>query len=108
MTRENYPCINLLVLSTTERAKKVGERIVAARKRRGMSQVDLSKVLAERYGRDPESVRRTLVNNETGKNSPRLHFLEAIADATGQPLEFFAVEDGGDEDGDPVRFREAV
>ncbi len=96
------------MLTTKERAKAVGERIVAARKRLGMSQVDLAKQLAERYGRDSESVRRTLVNNETGKYSPRLHFLEAIAEATSQPLEFFAVEDGGDGDGATVPFREAV
>jgi len=96
------------MLTTKERAQKVGERIVAARKRKGMSQVELSKVLAERYGRDPESVRRTLVNNETGKYSPRLHFLEAIAAATEQPLAFFAVEEGGEADGEAVPFREAV
>jgi transcriptional regulator with XRE-family HTH domain len=96
------------MLTTKERAQAVGERIVAARKRKGMSQVDLAKSLAERYGRDSESVRRTLVNNETGRYSPRLHFLEAIAEATDQPLEFFAVEDLGDGDGDPVPFREAV
>lgn len=96
------------MLTTKERAERVGARIVAARKRRGMSQVDLSRVLAARYGRDPESVRRTLVNNETGKYSPRLHFLEAIAEATGQPLEFFAVEEGGGAVGDAVPFREAV
>lgn len=96
------------MLTTKERAQKVGERIVAARRRQGMSQVDLAKALAERYGRDSESVRRTLVNNETGKYSPRLHFLEAIAEATGQPLEFFAVEEGGDGDGEPVPFPEAV
>lgn len=96
------------MLTTKERAQKVGERIVAARKRKGMSQVDLSKALAERYGREPESVRRTLVNNETGKYSPRLHFLQAIAEATEQPLEFFAVDAGGDGDGEPVPFREAV
>lgn len=94
------------MLTTKQRAAIVGERIVSARKRKGMSQVDLAKALAERYGRDPESVRRTLVNNETGKYSPRLHFLEAIAEATDQPLAFFAVEEGGG-NGDPVPFRTA-
>lgn len=84
------------MLTTKERAKAVGDRIVAARKRKGMSQVDLATALAERYGRDSESVRRSLVNNETGKHSPRLHMLQAIAEATGQPLEFFAVEEDGD------------
>ena len=96
------------MMTTKERAQAVGARIVAARKRKGMSQVDLAKALAKRYGRDSESVRRTLVNNETGKYSPRLHFLEAIAEATEQPLEFFAVEEGGDANGEPVPFREAV
>lgn len=95
-------------MTTKERAHAVGQRIVAARKRKGMSQVDLAKKLAERYGRDPESVRRTLVNNETGKYSPRLHLLEAIAEATEQPLEFFAVEEGGDGDGAAVPFWKAV
>lgn len=89
------------MLSTKERAERVGERIVAARKRKGMSQVALSKVLAEKYGRDSESVRRTLVNNETGKNSPRLHFLQAIAEATEQPLEFFVVEEAPGDLGPP-------
>lgn len=95
-------------MTTKERAQAVGKRIVAARKRKGMSQVALSRALAERYGRDPESVRRTLVNNETGKYSPRLHFLEAIAEATEQPLEFFAIGEGGDADGQAVPFQEAV
>lgn len=91
-------------MTTKERAQAVGKRIVAARKRRGMSQGQLARILAERYGREPESVRRTLWNNETGKNTPRLHFLEAIAEATGQPLEFFAVEEGGGADGKAVPF----
>lgn len=96
------------MLSTKERAQRVGERIVSARKRKGMSQVELSKRLAVKYGREPESVRRTLVNNETGKNTPRLHFLASIAEITEQPLEFFAVEESGDGDGGPVSFCEAV
>jgi transcriptional regulator with XRE-family HTH domain len=79
-------------MTTKERARLIGERIVAARGSKGMSQVDLAKALAAKYDRDPESVRRSLVNNETGKYAPRLHTLQAIADATGQPLEFFAVE----------------
>lgn len=96
------------MLTTKQRAKAVGERIVVARKRLGMSQVDLAKKLAKRYGRDPESVRRTLVNNETGKYSPRLHFLEAIAEATNQPLEFFAVEEGQGDAGNGGPFPEAA
>lgn len=77
----------------------VGAKIVAARKRRGISQVELSRRLAERLGREPESVRRTLFNNETGRNVPRMGFLEAIADELGEPLDSFrsGAEDGADE-----------
>jgi transcriptional regulator with XRE-family HTH domain len=115
LTRESFPCITLHVLTTKERAKAVGERIVAARKRKGMSQVDLATKLAEMYGwpeksdsADPETMRRSLGNNERGSYAPRLHRLQAIAEATGQPLEFFAVDEGGDGDGEPVPFSEAV
>lgn len=84
-------------MTAKERARVVGGRIVTARKRKGMSQVDLATRLAARYGREPETVRRSLVNNETGKYTPRLHMLQAIAEETEQPLEFFtAVEDGGE------------
>lgn len=84
------------MMTTKQRARVVGERIVAARKRRGMSQVDLATALARKYGKEPETVRRSLVNNETGRYAPRLHMLQAIAEETGQPLEFFtAAEDGG-------------
>lgn len=97
LTRERFPCINLHVLTTKQRAKAVGERIIAARKRKGMSQVELATRLAERYGTDPETMRRSLGNNERGSYAPRLHRLQAIAEATGQPLEFFAVDgDSGD------------
>lgn len=97
MTRERYPCINIPVLTTKERAKAIGQRIVAARKRKGMSQVQLATALAERYGTDPETMRRSLGNNERGSYAPRLHRLQAIAEATGQPLAFFAVDgDNGD------------
>lgn len=96
------------MMTTTERAEIVGNKIRAARKRKGMSQVELARQLAERYGTDPERERRTLVNNETGRYSPRLHRLQAIAEATEQPLEFFAVDEGGDGDGEAVPFREAV
>jgi transcriptional regulator with XRE-family HTH domain len=92
------------MLTTKERAKAVGDKIIAARKRKGMSQVDLAKRLAERYGTDPESERRSLGNNERGSYAPRLHRLQAIAEATEQPLEFFAVE----EDGDGRPFRDAA
>lgn len=92
------------MLSAKERARVVGERIVAARKRKGMSQVDLAVALARRYGRESESVRRSLVNNETGKYAPRLHMLQAIAEETEQPLEFFTAE----EDGGERPFRDAA
>lgn len=83
-------------MTAKQRAKIVGERIVAARSRKGISQVDLAKRLAVRYDKEPETIRRSLVNNETGKYAPRLHMLQAIAEETEQPLEFFtAAEDGG-------------
>lgn len=85
------------MITAKERARIVGERIVAARKRKGISQVELAARLAARYEKEPETVRRSLVNNETGKYAPRLHTLQAIAEETEQPLEFFtAAEDGGD------------
>jgi transcriptional regulator with XRE-family HTH domain len=89
-------------MTTKERAKAVGEKIVLARKRRGMSQVDLATVLAAKYGKEPETIRRSLVNNETGKYAPRLHMLQAIAEATEHSLDFFAVE-GADASGVPFR-----
>lgn len=88
------------MVGAKDRARQVGERIVAARKRAGMSQVQLAEKLAARYGSDTETMRRSLGNNERGTYAPRLHRLEAIAEATGQPLEFFAVEgESGDGDG---------
>lgn len=81
------------MLTSKQRAQLVGEKIVAARKRKGMSQVDLATALAKRYEKEPETIRRSLVNNETGKYAPRLHMLQAIAEETGQPLEFFSVEE---------------
>ena len=83
-------------MTAKQRAQVVGERIVAARTRKGISQVELATRLAARYDKEPETVRRSLVNNETGKYAPRLHMLQAIAEETEQPLEFFtAAEDGG-------------
>ena len=108
LTRESFTCITVHVLTTKERAKAVGERIVAARKRKGMSQVELATKLAERYSTDPETIRRSLGNNERGEYAPRLHRLQAIAEATGQPLEFFAVEEEAPGDADGRPFREAV
>lgn len=91
------------MLSKKDRAKLVGERIILARKRKGMSQVALATALAERYGTDPESERRTLGNNERGSYEPRLHRLEAIAEATDQPLGFFAVEEDAGDVGQPFQ-----
>lgn len=79
-------------MTTEERlaeAKRIGERIVAARHRKGMSQVKLAAALAERSGLDPESVRRSIGNNERGKNAPRVRTLTAIAEILEQPLSFF-------------------
>jgi len=74
-----------------------------------MSQVDLALALATHFGSDPDSERRSLINYEQGANVPRLHRLEAIAQALGKPLDYFAVGDGGDADGiDAVRLREVV
>ena len=91
------------MLTTKERAKAVGEKIVAARNRKGMSQVALATKLAERYGTDPETMRRSLGNNERGSYAPRLHRLQAIAEATGQPLEFFAVDGDRGDGAEPFR-----
>ena len=103
------------MLTTQERAELVGARIREARsqasgskKNGSMSQEDLAARLAVAFGTTPERERRALVNNETGRNAPQLRRLQAIAEATGKPLDFFAVV-GGDADGiDAVRFREAV
>ena len=89
-----------------ERAKAIGQRIVAARKRKGMSQVKLAEALAERSGLEPETVRRSLVNNETGKFAPRLRTLEAIAAVTAQPLSFFL--DAPEVVADTAPFRDAA
>lgn len=89
-------------MTSKQRAKVVGERIVAARKRKGMSQVQLATVLAARYDKEPETIRRSLVNNETGKYAPRLHMLQAIAEATDQSLDFFTV---AEVDGESAPFR---
>lgn len=72
-----------------EEAKRIGERIVAARKRKGMSQLQLAEALAERSGLSPESIRRSIGNNERGKNAPRVRTLNAIAEITEQPISFF-------------------
>ena len=83
------------MITAKQRAKIVGERIVTARKQKGLSQVALATLIAARYGKEPETVRRSLVNNETGKYAPRLHMLQAIAEETEQPLEFFTAEEDG-------------
>ena len=76
-------------MTQPSRAEIIGQRIRSARKRQGMSQVQLSEAIAARSGMEPETVRRSLVNNETGKHAPRLQTLEVIAEITEQPLEFF-------------------
>lgn len=90
--------------TTEERARAIGLKIVAARKRQGMSQVQLSEAMAARSGMEPETVRRSLVNNETGRFAPRLRTLEVIAEITKLPLEFFV---GAPEvEPDPDRFQD--
>lgn len=88
-----------------ERARAIGERIVSARKRKGMSQVKLAEALAERAGVAPETARRSLVNNETGKFAPRVKTLQAIAEITEQPLEFFVSPEA---DTSPTPFLDAA
>lgn len=80
-----------MAVDQAERARAIGLRIVAARKRKGLSQVGLAEALAERAGNvvESESVRRSLGNNERGKYAPRLRTLEAIAEITDQPISFF-------------------
>lgn len=75
--------------TTRERAERIGDRIRAARKRRGMSQRQLAELIAARAGIEPETARRSLINHETGRFAPRLRTLEVIAEVTEQPLEFF-------------------
>ena len=75
--------------TTRERAERIGNRIRAARGRQGMSQRHLAERIAEVAGIEPETARRSLINNETGKFAPRLRTLEVIAQITEQPLEFF-------------------
>lgn len=76
-----------------EERVQIGERIRSARKRKGISQVQLSEALAERFGGGAENIRRSLVNNEQGKYAPRMRTLEAIAEITGQPLDYFRGRD---------------
>lgn len=83
-------------------AATIGNRIVSARKRRGMSQVKLAAALAARSGLDTETVRRSLGNNERGVFAPRLRTLQAIAEILEQPLDYF-VSDGGDTNPEPFR-----
>lgn len=75
--------------AANDEAIRIGKKIVSARKRKGMSQVELATRLGASLDREPESVRRTLINNERGRNVPRISFLRAIAEATGQPLDYF-------------------
>lgn len=81
--------------SQQERARQIGLKIVSARKRIGMSQEALAEALAARSGIeiDPKSIRRSLVNNETGRYAPRLRTLQAIAEITSQPLDYFVADE---------------
>ena len=116
LTGEVSPVIFRTVLTTQERNKLVGARIREARgqaagtKRDGsMSQKDLAKRLAEMRDSNVDSELRSVLGYEAGDYSPRLARLQAIAEATGKPLDYFAVDGGGDADGiEGVRFREVV
>lgn len=81
---------------TGTRAQLVGDRIRAARSRKGISQVALAQTLGAYFGVDGETMRRSLGNWERGKHEPRGKYLDAIAEITGQPLEFFRPEPGQD------------
>lgn len=91
------------------RAEVIGSKIVSARKRRGLTQAQLSETLAARLNRSADTIRRSLVNWEGGKNEPRGYALEAIAEATGQPLDFFTdnarreKQEAGDDDSEAAR-----
>lgn len=103
LTREVSPVIFRTVLTTQERNKLVGARIREARgqaagtKRDGsMSQRDLAERLAQMRDSKFESELRSVLGYEAGDYSPRLARLQAIAEATGKTLDFFAVDGGGD------------
>ena len=69
-----------------------------------MSQRQLAELIAARAGVEPETARRSLINNETGKFAPRLRTLEVISEVTCQPLEFFV---GAPEvESEPDRFQD--
>lgn len=87
----NFPVYMVSPMNGAQQTRNtwIGNRIRAARKRQGMSQRRLAELIAERAGIEPETARRSLVNNETGKYAPRLRTLEVIAEITEQPLDFF-------------------
>lgn len=73
----------------------VGTKILAARKRAGLSH--------DKLGAAVGTSRQHLIRLEKGAHVPREGMLARIAEATGQPLSFFegATEDD-DEESDPV------
>lgn len=77
-------------LKKVRRDLPIGQRIVWARKRVGISQ----EKLAERIG----TSRRHMIRIEKGVHRPGERFLQRIAEATGQPVELFE-----DEEDDPSR-----
>lgn len=76
----------------------VGQRIIAARERKGMIQAELVRRLAERMPyTDEDAILRRLINAEKGHHMPRASFLRAIGDVTDEPLDYFfrdGAEDG--------------
>lgn len=68
----------------------LGDRIVWARKRSGISQ----ERLAEHIG----TSRRHMIRIEKGQHRPGQAFLDRIAEATGQPVELFAESEALDAD----------
>lgn len=76
-------------MTPLEERVQIGARIRSARKRKGISQAQLAGALAARFGGEAENIRRSLVNNEQGRYVPRMRTLEAIADITEQPLDYF-------------------
>ena len=83
------------------RTNTVGERIVQARRRAGISQ----ERLAERIG----TSRRHMIRLEKGVHRPGKVFIERIAEATGQDESFFTVDgDEDDDDSDPVSLLSSI
>lgn len=58
--------------------KKLGQRIVELRTKKGWSQRDL----AFECGKEPQSIERV----ENGKSNPTAYYLKEVADALGVPI----------------------